>query len=293
MDLKLSVSESDDPQLRQRLAALDHYLAALGSVLVAFSAGADSAFLLAAAVRALGPENVAAGTGVSGSLASGELAQAQNFAQALGVRLLTPSTRELDRPGYVANDKDRCFHCKAELLDVLLPLAAECGLAVVVTGTNADDAVAGFRPGIRAAADRGAKTPLLEAGFTKEQVRAASKLWGLPTWDKPAAACLSSRVAYGISITPARLARIDRAERAARDWLQERGFAVRDLRVRDLGSGRARLEVDEPTLRGIRSQQEQLCAVIQAVGFDRVALDQRAFRSGVLNLEPLASESPG
>ena len=141
------------------------------------------------------------------------------------MRHLRPATREMDRDGYRANDGDRCYFCKAELLDVLGPLAAEHGLAHVATGTNADDAVAGFRPGIRAAAERAAVTPLLDAGLTKAQVRAASRRWGLPTWDKPAAACLSSRVAYGIEITPARLVRVDRAEAAAREALAAAGIA--------------------------------------------------------------------
>ena len=122
----------------------------------------------------------------------------------------------MEREGYRANAGDRCAFCKAELLDVLGPLAAEHGYAAVATGTNADDARAGFRPGIAAASERGAVTPLLDAGLTKDQVRAASRDWGLPTWDKPAAACLSSRVAYGIEITPARLARVERAEAALR-----------------------------------------------------------------------------
>ena len=153
--------------LDARLAALDTALAALDGVLVAFSGGADSAFLLAAAVRALGPDRVVAATAVSPSLAADELPAARAYATSLGVRHVTPTTDELSRPGYVANGTDRCFHCKATLLDRLRPLAHELGLAAVATGTNADDAVAGFRPGIRAAAERGAVTPLLEAGLSK------------------------------------------------------------------------------------------------------------------------------
>ena len=142
------------------------------------------------------------------------------------MRVLTPETHEMEREGYRANAGDRCFLCKAELLDVLGPLAAERGLAVVATGTNADDAVAGFRPGIRAAAERGAITPLLDAGLTKAQVREAPARWGLPTWDKPAAACLSSRIAYGVEVTPTRLARVERAEAAVRRELPARRAAT-------------------------------------------------------------------
>lgn len=272
---------ADAGLLGTRLARLDKRLRELGSVLVAFSGGADSAFLLAAAVDALGPPRVAAATAVSGSLAGGELDAAARFARALGVPHLTPATRELERPGYRANAGDRCFHCKAELLDVLGPLARERGLAAVATGTNADDAVAGFRPGIRAAAERGAVTPLRDAGLTKAQVRAASRRRGLVTWDKPAAACLSSRVAFGASITPARLARVDLAETALREALLSAGVAVRDPRVRDLGD-RARVEVDAERVGAVAACAPALRAV-EAAGFAAVEVDPRGFRSGSMN----------
>src|SRR4051812_43139102 len=226
-----------------RLAALETDLRARGSVLVAYSGGADSAFLLAAAVRALGADRVGAATAYSGSLPQSERTPARAFAESLGVRVFTPETHEMERDGYRANAGDRCYFCKAELLDVLSPLADEHGFAAVATGTNADDAVAGFRPGIRAAAERGAATPLRDSGLTKAQVRAASRAWELPTWDKPAAACLSSRVAYGVEVSSFRLARVVRAEVAARSALDAAGVDVRDLRVRDLGE-QASLEVD-------------------------------------------------
>jgi uncharacterized protein len=258
--------------LDQRLTDLETRLQGLGSVLVAFSGGADSAFLLAAAVRALGTEQVVAATAVSPSLALDELPAAQAFAASLGVRHLTPGTDELSRPGYVANGADRCFHCKATLLDTLRPLAHAHGLAHVATGTNADDAVAGFRPGISAAAERGAATPLLAAGLTKAQVREASRRWGLATADKPALACLASRIAYGVQVTPARLARVDRAESALRAMLQPT-----DVRVRDLGEGAARVELD-PAALGRWSE-----AAAQAVGAEFAAVEVREFRSGSMN----------
>ena len=266
-------------ELSDRLLELDRRLRGLGSVLVAFSGGADSAFLLAAAVRALGPEAVVAATAVSASLASGELDRAASFATGLGVRHETPGTQEMARAGYRANAGDRCYFCKAELLDVLGPLATRLGLRAVATGTNADDAVAGFRPGIRAAAERGAVTPLRDAGFTKAQVRAASRDWGLPTWDKPAAPCLSSRVAYGVTITPARLATVDRAETGLRAALVAQGFAVRNLRVRDLGGGRALVEVDAPLVAALAGCDDLLAVE----DFDRVEVDPRGFRSGSMN----------
>jgi uncharacterized protein len=269
----------DEHVLDRRLEALAHRLAGLGGVLVAFSGGADSALLLAAAVRALGADRVVAATAVSPSLPTKELAQAAAFAGELGVRHLTPVTDELARDGYRANGGDRCYFCKAELLDVLAPLAAGLGLPHVASGTNADDAVAGFRPGIRAAAERGAVTPLLDAGLTKAQVRAASRRWGLVTWDKPAAACLSSRIAYGVPITPARLARVELAESRLREALSRAGLAVRDLRVRDL-DGTARIEVDAELVPELAARPELLSAV---EGFDDVVVDQCGFRSGAMN----------
>jgi uncharacterized protein len=271
----------DEHVLACRLADLDAQLAELGKVTVAFSGGADSAFLLAAAARVLGPANVVAATAVSGSLPGSELAAARAFTAELGVEHVTPDTHELDRPGYAANAGDRCYFCKAELLDVLLPVAARHGHTFVATGTNADDAIAGFRPGIQAAAERGAVTPLRDAGLTKAQVRRASHRLGLSTWDKPAAACLSSRIAYGINITPARLARVEHAEAALRQALRDTGIAVRDLRVRDLGDT-ARIEVDAEAVAEVAAAAQVLEAV-RTTGFDAVEVDPRGFRSGAMN----------
>ncbi len=259
--------------LQERLRLLDKGLRSLDGLLVAFSGGADSAFLLAAAVRALGTDRVIAATAVSPSLAQAELPAAAAFAHSLGVRHVTPGTDELAREGYVANGTDRCFHCKATLLDTLRPLAHSLGLAQVATGTNADDVVAGFRPGIRAAAERGAATPLLDAGLTKAQIREASRRWGLETADKPALACLASRIAYGIAVTPAGLARVDRAETALRALL-----SPTDVRVRDLGADRARVELDAAALGRWDPRAEEL---VRQEGF--VTLETREFRSGSMN----------
>jgi pyridinium-3,5-biscarboxylic acid mononucleotide sulfurtransferase len=271
----------DEHVLDSRLARLEARLRAAGSVVVAFSGGADSGFLLAAALRAVGPDRVVAATAVSPSLPRRELLTARRFAEELGVRHVAPRTDEMSRPGYRANDGDRCYFCKAELLDVLRSLAEREGFAAVATGTNADDAVAGFRPGIRAATERGAITPLLDAGLTKAQVREASRRWRLTTWDKPAAACLSSRVAYGLEITPARLARVDRAEAALRTELAAHGVEVRDLRVRDLGD-MARIEVDRDLVDVVAALPDALAAVRDS-GFDDAIVDPVGFRSGAMN----------
>jgi uncharacterized protein len=265
--------------LDDRLAALDGDLARLPGVLVAFSGGVDSGMLLAAAVRALGADRVVAATAVSPSLPVRERQGAAAFAASLGVRHELPVTHELDRDGYVANAGDRCAFCKTELVEVLLPVAARLGITDVLTGTNADDLRAGFRPGIRAAADRGARTPLADAGLTKDDVREAARRWGLPLADKPAAACLASRIAYGVPVSAERLARVEAAEEGLRSALSAAGLAVRDLRVRDLGDT-ARVEVDAARVADLVGRPDLLAAVR---GFDSVEVDPRGFRSGSMN----------
>ncbi len=270
----MTVAEPD--LLTVRLRALREALSGLPGLVVAYSGGADSAFLLAAAVRALGADRVLAATGISGSLPQDERGPAADFAASLGVQTWTPSTHEIDRDGYRANAGDRCYFCKTELLEVLAPEAARRGWPVA-TGTNADDVVAGFRPGIRAAAEHHALTPLADAGLTKDQVRAASAGWGLATWDKPAAACLASRIAYGLEVTPARLARVERAEAGIRALLP----GVRDLRVRDLGD-RARVELDPAALAGLDDRARGgVDRVLAAEGLTGVEI--AAFRSGSMN----------
>jgi uncharacterized protein len=264
--------------LDDRLDALAAQFAPLPGVLVAFSGGVDSGVVLAAAVRSLGADRVVAATALSPSLPASERGPAVAFAASLGVRHELPRTDELSREGYRANAGDRCAFCKSELVDVLTPLAARLGIADVVTGTNADDLRAGFRPGIRAAAERGAWAPLARAGLTKDDVRAAARLWGLPLADKPAAACLASRIAYGVPVSAEGLARVERAESSLRAALAAAGVAVRNLRVRDLGADVARVEIDRELAGEVTP--ELLAAV---AGFDRVEVDPRGFRSGSMN----------
>jgi pyridinium-3,5-biscarboxylic acid mononucleotide sulfurtransferase len=259
-------------------AALLAWFGRLASVRVAFSGGVDSSLVLAAATRSLGPARVEAITAVSESLPSGMLTAARQLAAALGVSHTEVVTREIDNPGYAANGADRCYFCKATLIDSVAPLGAG---QLLVTGTNADDVRAGWRPGIRAAAERGAGTPLADTGMTKADVRALSRRWGLPTADRPASPCLSSRIAYGVPITPRRLARVDEAEQAVRTVLRQAGIDVHDLRVRDLGDS-VRLEVDAPVVTAV-SDARAVAPAIAAAGFGAAAIEVTPFRSGSLN----------
>ena len=280
----MSSAISPDLLLDQRLRALAAQFTSLPGVLVAFSGGVDSGVVLAAAVRTLGADRVVAATSVSPSLPASERGPAVEFAASLGVRHELPRTDELSREGYRANAGNRCAFCKTELVDVLTPLAARLGIADVVTGTNADDMVAGFRPGIAAASARGAWAPLARAGLTKDDVRAAARLWGLPLADKPAAACLASRIAYGVPVSAERLARVEAAETALRTALAGAGLSVSNLRVRDLGpvggADTARVEVDAGLVADLAARPDVLAAV---TGFDRVEVDPRGFRSGSMN----------
>lgn len=256
-------------------------LGTYGSCLVAFSGGADSALVLAAAVRALGAGRAAAFTAVSPAVPAAERAAAASFAAALGVRHFVVDTGELDVAGYRANGPRRCYFCKSVVLDAALRVAAEHGLRTVATGTNADDVRDRFRPGIGAGAERGVRTPLAAAGLSKAEVRRLSREWGLVTWDKPAAPCLSSRIAYGVPITPARLARVERAELALRRRFAAAGLVVRDLRVRDLG-GPVRVEVDAEHVAAVA--ELAVGDLLAEAGFaepGRVAVVP--FRSGALN----------
>jgi pyridinium-3,5-biscarboxylic acid mononucleotide sulfurtransferase len=254
-------------------------VATYGTTLVTFSGGVDSSVVVAAVTRALGVDRVAALTAVSSALPAEELDAATRFCAALGVVHHVVGTREMDVPGYRDNGKHRCYFCKSTLLDAALELAAAHGFDTVATGTNAADLVARFRPGIAAAAERGARTPLADAGLDKEAVRDVARLWLLPTWDKPAMACLSSRIAYGVEITPARLARVERAEVSVRRLLAGQGNG--NVRVRDLNSS-VRLEVDREILADVL-HDPRLVEAVQLAGFGRLPVSVEAFRSGSMN----------
>lgn len=257
-----------------RVAALVAGVADLGPVIVAFSGGVDSSVLAVAAAKALGPDAVLAVTADSPSLGSTELENCRRLASDWGIPWRSVRTDELDDERYVANDGDRCFWCKSALMDRLAPIAAERG-ATVTLGVNVDD-LGDHRPGQRAAAERGARFPLVEAGFTKAEIRAAAKLWGLSVWDRPAMPCLSSRIPYGTAVTVPLLSRIDRAEQAVRRL----GFG--DVRVRHYDDT-ARIEVPAADLARATAHASQLVDALTALGYRYVTLDLAGLRSGNLN----------
>lgn len=245
------------------------------ALVVAYSGGADSAFLAAVAHRELGDGMVAV-TAVSPSLAEAERADAAAFAAEHGFRHVEVETDEVESAAYRANGADRCAHCKDALMDALVPLAADLASgAAIALGVNVDD-LADHRPGQRAAAERGAVFPLVDAGFTKADVRAASRTLRLRTWDKPAAPCLASRVPYGTPVTVELLGRVERAEAALR------ALGFRELRVRHDGDT-ARLEVPLTDLAQVIDLRSAVVDAVQAAGYRRVALDLEGLRSGNLN----------
>ncbi len=244
------------------------------SCLVAYSGGVDSAVVAKAACLALG-ERALAVTGVSASLAAGELDAARRVAAAIGIRHETVDTDEMSQLKYLRNAPDRCFHCKTELYTQLRSEAARRGIATIASGANADD-LADFRPGLTAAAQHDIINPLAECGLGKAAVRALARHWGIEAWDKPATPCLSSRVAYGTEVTPERLARIDAAEQA----LRAQGLGT--VRVRLHENELARLEVPLDALARLCEPGVRTAIVtrLRELGFRYVTLDLEGFRSG-------------
>lgn len=287
---------ADAVDLATKEARLLELLRSYGQVAVAFSAGVDSTVVAAAAFRACG-ENALAVTAVSPSLPSGELAEAEQLAAQIGIRHQILRTEEFSDPNYVRNPINRCYFCKSELYRQVLKHAPEWGVDVVVNGANVDD-LGDFRPGMQAATEFRVTSPLLECGFRKEDIRKLAQKWDLPVWDKPASPCLSSRIAYGLEVTPERVRRVDEAESFLRNAL-----SCNELRVRHEFHDLARIEVPLDVLPRltIRGTREAIVERFRALGFKSVTVDLQGFRSGSLNqivgldtrlVSPATSSSP-
>lgn len=267
----------DETALQQKFDLMKSLLRDLKRVAVAFSGGTDSAFILCTARDVLGADNVLAVTGRSDSLASQELDGAVRLARELGVEHVVLDTDEFQNPDYLSNPQNRCYYCKTTLYSRIERFIGQRGITHIASGTNADD-LGDWRPGLLAAKEHSVSSPAADAGLTKAEIRTLSKELGLPTFDKPASPCLSSRVPYGEAITPQKLKMIDAAERCIRDL----GFPI--CRVRHHGD-EARIEVPieqvpaliEPTVRRVVE------STLREIGYHDVTIDPRGFRSGSLN----------
>lgn len=257
------------------LSTLETHLAGMGRVLLGYSGGVDSALLAVAGRRALGAERFLAVIGRSASYPAEQYRTALDVARRFDVPLRELETHEMEDPRYLANPVDRCYFCKHELWSRLGGLARAEGFDVVIDGTNADD-LGEHRPGLRAAEELRVRSPLAELGWTKARIREASRALGLPTWDAPAAPCLSSRVRYGLEITPERLRQVEEGEAFLRS-LGVRG----DLRVRHLGD-HARIEVAPGEIPALERRFGEIERAFGALGFERVELDPRGYRRGAL-----------
>lgn len=265
------------PDLLARRERLLEILRGLGRVAVAFSGGIDSTVVAQAAYLALGDRAVAV-TADSPSVPRSEVAEAVELARRIGIRHRLVQTAEFNDPDYVRNDGTRCYHCKTELYVTMETLLAEVGADVVVSGANLDD-LGDYRPGLKAAAEHAVRHPLQEAELTKADVRALARAWDLPTWDKPAAPCLSSRLAPGVAVTRERTGRVEAAEA----YLKELG--LRELRVRLHEGELARIEVPTSALTRLADPvvRDGLVRHLKGLGFRFVTLDLEGFRTGSLN----------
>ncbi len=284
-----SLTDNEDPS-DQLLAVFDRL--ANRRIVVAFSGGVDSGVVLAAATRVRPRENVLAVMVSSPAVPTTDIALAERFAAECGVAFQLLAGQELERRGYRTNGRDRCAHCKSELMAVIAQFQSrqpnyDRDHTTVVTGTNADDRQDPHRPGIAAADSAGARTPLADAGISKEQVRRVARHWGLSVADKPQSACLASRIAHGVPVTAAGLRRVDAAETGLRQLFDQVDIPVRNLRVRDLGDDRARVDVDVEWVDRLPAISGRITERLTDCGFAQVRINPAGFASGSMNLLPL------